>query len=228
MYFCMDCDAEPVCAECVVHQGAPHHGHRVLKLKDALQRLQAEELPRIEQRARDRAERNAQAAQKAAALRRDLSLTISQGRQRLQEAFVRLRANLAQKETQLLTGIEDCARVADTALAARAEQVEDRAREVWDCHEQLCNFDIHGDEVRALNVYSDAKAAVVHFLEPMEGIDGGGISSVLESVKLQVREALAEQVQAVAQLAERVPEIRRGGVGGGAAATIARRPFSAE
>jgi len=197
-----------------VHQGAPHYGHRVLKLREALQRLAAEELPRLERRARERAERNAHVAQKALALRRDLSLTISQGRQRLQEAFVRLRANLSQKEAQLQAGVEECARVADTALAARGAQVEERAREVWDCHEQLSGFHAHGDEVRALNAYAAAKAAVVRYLEPMEGVDGGGITNVLESVKTQVRETLHDQVQAVHALAGRVPDIRRGGLGG--------------
>jgi len=209
-FFCLDCEVEPICAECVVHVGAPHFGHKVLKLNAALQRLCAEELPRLESLARERVEHNAQLGQKAVALRRDLSLTISQGRQRLQEAFVRMRASLGQKESQLLAGVEEVARVADVALSTRATQVEERAGEVWECHQQLSNFDAHGDEVRALNAYAASKIAVLHYLEHTEGIDGGGISTVLESVKSQVREVLQDQVESVVTLANDVPQIRRG------------------
>jgi len=229
-FFCLDCETEPVCAECVVHHGSAHHGHRVLKIKEAFMRLSNEELPRLEQMARDRAEARAQAAQRAEALRRDLSLTISQGRQRIQEAFVRLRVGLSQKEAQLLAGVEDCVRAADAVLQVRGAQVEERAGQVWDSHSMLSKFETRGDEVKALNTYAAARVAVARFLEPMEGVDGGGVVRLLDMLKSQVREALKEQVAAVATLSTRVPEIRHSGGSGndqcrpGAAAGSAAPP----
>lgn len=124
---------------------------------------------------------------------------------------MRLRANLSQKEAQLLAGVEDCTRSADAVLQVRGAQVEERAGQVWDSHAALASFDTRGDEVKALNAYAAARVTVGRFLEPLEGVDGGGLVRLLDVLKSQVRDALKGQVSALGTLSARVPEIRRSG-----------------
>jgi len=209
-FFCLDCESEPVCAECVVHQGALHHGHRVLKIKDAFKKLCHEEMLRLEQVGRDRTEDRAQAAHRADVLKRDLSLSISQGRQRIQESFARLRNTMNQKGAQMQSGIEACSRAADAVLAGRTAQIDERVGEIWDAHAMLSNFDTDGDEVKILNTYAVLQLAVSRYMEPFESVDGGGFMRLLDGMKTQVRDAIAEQLANASHLSGRVSEVRGG------------------
>lgn len=213
-FFCFDCETEPICAECVVHHGARHHGHRVMKLSEAFQRLAEEEIPRMEQVGRKRAEDRAHACQRADGLRRDLTTTISQGRQRIKDAFVRLRSSLHQKEAQLLAGLEESAQAADGLVGERLAVVEERAGEIWATHVSLSKFDTKGDEVKSLNSYAAARVLMREFLEPLPGVDDGGLAALLDGLQRQLRETMAEQAGAVADFTSRAPEIRRAGSAG--------------
>jgi len=210
-FFCLDCESECICAECAVQRDGAHHGHDVINVRTAYQRLSGE-IASLLEASRMRANENARTIQQAKVMRRDLDSVIDRGKRSIQEAFEHMQASLRVKEAELLTGCDDCRAAADRALARRAEEAERRASEVWEVHAMLDGVDTHGDEVKVLNSYAVTRAAAVRILDlPAGSPDSGGLVQELEDLKDQVHRTLEAQAVGVASLSARVPELRRAG-----------------
>lgn len=216
-FYCLDCHSECICAECAVQRNGAHHGHDVINMRAAYQKLSREMTALIEV-ARERSAENTRAVQQADVLRQDLDLVINQGKRSMQEAFERLRCSLQQKEEGILVGLGECSTSADKVLADRAGRAEQQAGEVWDAHGALRSLESRGggdgeEEVRALNSYAAANAAVARLLQPSElaGSDNTDLTQLIENLKNQVRDTLNKKKNSVAALSANVPDIRRSG-----------------
>ncbi|CAE8604930.1 unnamed protein product [Polarella glacialis] len=128
-FFCLDCQTECTCAECAVQRDGRHYGHDVVNVRSAYHRLSSS-IDSLLVASSARAQERAEALKRSAALRLELDLILSRGKQGIQEAFNRLHASIQHKESALLKGAEDCGQAADAILLDRAEQVERRAEEV--------------------------------------------------------------------------------------------------
>merc|ERR1712113_1241195 len=100
----------------------------------------------------------------------------------------------------------------------RAGSAEQQSGEVWEAHAALRSLETnrssdHGGEedVRALNAYASAKAAVARLLEPGDtaGGDTAELAQLIDNLKSDVRDQLKTQKSAIAALSANVPEIRR-------------------
>jgi len=187
-----------------VQRDGAHHGHNVVNVRVAYQQLSGE-ISALLESSRERCDDNAQAARQASALKGDLDLIISRGKQSVQEAFEHLRTNLRDKEAELLADAEARARVADRRLMERAEEAERKAHDVRRAHAAVSGLDTRGDEVTALNSYSAVKASFGSFLQPQTNADGD-LQRLLEDVKAQPLKAQATEVTT---LSARVPSLRR-------------------
>merc|ERR1719387_1242242 len=122
-FFCLDCETECICAECVVH-GA-HKGHEVLNVKKAYANLcgKVEQLLDV---AKQRIEELGSSIQQLEGQKRDLELVAVGGRQGIRDAFKTLRAQLTQKEAEVLRRIEESASDAKERLEQHAPATEEK------------------------------------------------------------------------------------------------------
>lgn len=115
-YFCLKCQCDCVCAECVLN--GTHRGHEVLNVREAVRRL-PERVAELATAARLRAEEIAGAAERVRAGRQELALVAARGGKDLQAATERLAGALHREEEAVLAEVAHCA--ADVAEILRAD-----------------------------------------------------------------------------------------------------------
>lgn len=150
-YFCLKCQTECVCAECVIH--GEHKGHEVLTVREAVRRL-PEKVRELATAARLRAEEIAGIAQRANDGRRDLATVAEAGRKDLRDAMEKLGAALKQEEDALLAEVDRCAADVSEVLRIEPEHRTSRALEELQKHREA------GDAAQALVWYARLKKAV--------------------------------------------------------------------
>jgi len=150
-YFCLQCQTECICAECVIH--GEHRGHEVLNVREAVKRL-PEKVGELANTTRLRAEEIAGHAQRAQEGRRELAAAAERGRAEVRGALKTLGASLRQDEKVLLGEVERC--VADVAEVLRV----DSEAALVQALEELQKHQEAGDAARALAWYSKLKQLV--------------------------------------------------------------------
>eukprot|EP00927_Polykrikos_kofoidii_P077202 TRINITY_DN74170_c0_g1_i1.p1 TRINITY_DN74170_c0_g1~~TRINITY_DN74170_c0_g1_i1.p1 ORF type:complete len:493 (-),score=74.34 TRINITY_DN74170_c0_g1_i1:292-1692(-) len=207
-FFCMDCDSECICAECAVE--AAHTGRQVMKVQKAYQSL-AGEIDKTLDDLRLRTEDQAQIKREALELKSELDAIIGKGKESIQQAFKQLRVSLAQKETELLAGIDSCEKSANDALNSRVTPASALSEALQEAHVALRKIDTNGDEVRALNTFASVRVTVSQLVDPLVGADGAALVRLLDDLRVELRASLEQQSSGVMALGSRVHEIRRNG-----------------
>lgn len=209
-FFCLECECECICAECVVE--GVHKGHRVVnvrkasaQLTDAFGQALAEAEARLEDRAR--------AAQREQALRRDVEAVVSRGRRTLQETFEQLQVSLSRREAELLASAEQQERRACELLRTRAAPAQARSRELKEAEAPLRSLErLRGGEVelvRSLNAFAASQGKVSQLLGPTEGLEGGALTHLLDSLKRQISDEVCQHTASVEALASHVEGLSR-------------------
>lgn len=209
-FFCLDCECECICAECVV-EGA-HKGHRAVNVRKARSQLADafdQALAEAEARLADRA----RAAQRAQSLRRDVDAVVLRGRRALQESFEQVQASLSRREAEMLTSAEQQEQRACETLRARAAPSQARARELQEADANLRGLErLRGGEVetvRALNAFAASQARVSRLLGPIEDLEGGALSHLLNSLKHQISDDMCQYTASVEELAGHIEGLSR-------------------
>jgi len=218
-FFCMDCDDECVCAECAVD--AAHRGREVMAVRKAYQTL-SPHLDKTLEGLQARADDHTKMRREADALKTDLNAVIGTGKQNIQESFRKLRATIAQKETELLAGIDACETSTAQALASRMQPASTQATALQELQAVLRQIDPRGEEVKALNAFAAAKVAVEDLVEPHTGVSANALIQLLDDLRLELRGALDHQTANVASLGSFVKDIRQNGMAGPVAGTLGR------
>lgn len=150
-YFCLRCQSECICAECVIH--GEHKGHEVLNVREAVRRL-PEKVGELATTTRVRAEDIAGVARCANEGRRDLATVAERGRKDLRAAIEQLGLALMQEEKVLLTEVDRC--------AADVNEVLHLEPEVRICQalDELYKHKEAGDAALALKWYAQLKKVV--------------------------------------------------------------------
>merc|ERR1712217_412961 len=94
-YFCLRCQTECICAECVLN--GSHKGHDVLNVREATRGL-PERIAALSSSVRSRAEEFASIAEQAGHGRREIAEVVTRGRKEIQNEFEQLAAVLRQEE----------------------------------------------------------------------------------------------------------------------------------
>eukprot|EP00929_Paragymnodinium_shiwhaense_P030546 TRINITY_DN17290_c0_g1_i3.p1 TRINITY_DN17290_c0_g1~~TRINITY_DN17290_c0_g1_i3.p1 ORF type:complete len:431 (-),score=114.04 TRINITY_DN17290_c0_g1_i3:142-1434(-) len=204
-FFCLDCESECICAECAIE--AAQKGRQVMKVHKAYQML-AGDVDRALEALRGRSAEQQQIRKEAESLKSDLDLIICKGKQNIQEAFQQLRAALDKKETELLEGIDYAETTATQALAKQVEPLMAHSNALQEAQMSMRKIDASSDEVKALNNFAAAKVTVGNLVDPLNGVDGGGLMQLLGDLKGELRNALDIQTNRVGSIGVRVPQLR--------------------
>lgn len=175
-FFCLECETEVCCAECVLH--GPHRGHSVLNIRESAARLQ-DKVSAMAGQLQTQIDEISAEAQRIQRDRRDLAEAAAKGRSDLRAAFAQLRAALAEKEKALLVEVDQCAQEVEGILKTRAED-EGNFQEAI---EGVQRAGRGGDAVESLNWYARLRQLIAEVPSPPP-------SSEAESVFLELKEQL--------------------------------------
>ena len=152
-FFCLSC-VECICAECAIQRTAAHHGHDVVNTRVAFQQLSDSMKQALETAAAhlegSPATQRAQ-MQPVEDVFSNIKLDVVNG-------FESLFSSLKTKEEELLLGVEECGRLVDGLLLAKAQHYEARLAGLDRLQEMLPGLagpkeSELGDEVQRLNRY---------------------------------------------------------------------------
>merc|ERR1712232_1359003 len=231
-YFCATCECACICAECIVH-GA-HRGHDVLRVGKAHEALRARAGTLLDE-ALALEDEFAVVTDKLTWRRKEIERAAARGRASVRSAFARVRAQLADRETELLDSLDTYERDTMQRLEKGAGDHEQRLGELRKLQESLRARCRSGDAVEALNAYASAKSAIESLREtfrreevsiagpPEEFIGLAG--SARAEIDLHA-EGLASLEEAVASLCERGAEFQNQAVpriGAAAGGGVVRR-----
>lgn len=208
-FYCMDWDTECLCAECAVE--AAGQGRNVLKVTKAYQGL-ASKIDDTIFALQRRSEANERQTKEAEDVRSDLESIIRKGKQDIQDSFRRLQSLLAQRESELLVGVDAFESSAIRAIQNRTAPAAGHWSALQDARSALRNVDAHGqEEVLALNAFSGIRRTVARLLEPQTGVDRNGFLQAVSELQADLHGSLDAQVAGVIALGSKIKEIRRKG-----------------
>lgn len=161
-YFCLECQTECICAECVIH--GEHRGHEVLNVREAVRRL-PEKVGELATSTRLQAERLAGVVQRASESRRELAAVAERSRKDLRTAIEQLGLAMHQEEKAILTDVDRCA--ADVTGLLR---VDPEARLVQALEELRRHREVD-DVGQALIWYAKLKKVVESPVEPVKDVE---------------------------------------------------------
>ena len=154
-FFCLSC-VECICAECVIHVGSAHHDHEVVNVRVAFQQLSQPIKQALE---------TAAARLQASPKRRQSELlpledAFSKMKLDVVNTFESLFSSLKNKEEELVRGANDCGRLLDTTMLAKARDYEAQLAELGRLQamlDALADGQTVMDEVQRLNLYVAVK-----------------------------------------------------------------------
>merc|ERR1712232_311368 len=156
-YFCATCECACICAECIVH-GA-HRGHDVLRVGKAHEALRARAGTLLDE-ALALEDEFATVTDKFAWRRKEIERAAARGRASVRSAFARVRAQLADREAELLESLDTYERDTMVRMEKGNSDHDQRLGELSKLQESLRSRCRSGDAVEALNAYANAKLVI--------------------------------------------------------------------
>eukprot|EP00928_Gymnodinium_smaydae_P088933 TRINITY_DN72969_c0_g1_i1.p1 TRINITY_DN72969_c0_g1~~TRINITY_DN72969_c0_g1_i1.p1 ORF type:complete len:549 (+),score=33.07 TRINITY_DN72969_c0_g1_i1:51-1697(+) len=211
-YFCVTCECTCICAECIVH--GPHRGHEVMRVGRAFEALRARAGALLDE-AQALEDDFAVVTDKLAWRRKDIERAAARGRASVRSAFARVRAQLADRETELLESLDAYEGDSLSRLERGTHDHDIRLSELSRLQESLRSRCRSGDAVDALNTYAAAKASISALREGFNQEEHSVIGSPADFINLAGSakaemdlhaEGLASLEEAVASLCERGTE----------------------
>lgn len=159
-YFCARCECACICAECVVQKDGRHRDHEVMRTGRAHEALRARAGALIDE-AVALEDDFAMVADRLAWRRKDVERAAARGRASVRSAFARVRAQLTDRETELLESLDLYESDSLMRLDRGTYEHTNRLSELRRLQESLRTRCRNGaDAVEALNTYAAAKAAI--------------------------------------------------------------------
>lgn len=156
-YFCATCECACVCADCVV--SGKHHGHEVMKVGRAHEALRARTGALLDE-ALALEDDFAVVQDKLSWRRKDVERAAARGRASVRSAFARVRAQLADREQELLEALDGYEQGSLSRIDGGSSEHGSRLSELRQLQDTLRARARAGDAVSALNAYAAAKAAI--------------------------------------------------------------------
>jgi len=212
MYFCATCECACICAECVVQRNGRHREHEVMRATRAHEALRVRAGALMDE-AVALEDDFAMVADRLAWRRKDVERAAARGRASVRSAFARVRAQLTDRESELLESLDLYETSSLSKLDHGTSEHESHLRELKQLQEGLrtrCRSG--GDAVEALNTYAAAKATITALREAFRKDDFNATGPPDEFVNLAGSaraeldlhaEGLASLEEAVASLCER-------------------------
>lgn len=208
-YFCVSCECLCICSDCVVH--GSHRGHEVMRVARAHEALRARAGGLLDE-ALALEDDLAVVADKLAWRRKDIERAAARGRASVRSAFARVRAQLAEREQELLESLDVYESDSVCRLDRGTSDHDHRLTELRRLQESLRSRCRGSDPGEALNAYAAAKASITSMREAFQQEEFTSARSPEDFVNLAGSaraeldlhaEGLASLEEAVAQLCER-------------------------
>ena len=154
-FFCLSC-VECICAECVIHLGSAHHNHEVVNVRVAFQQLSQP----IKQTLETAAARLQASPKRSRSELLPLEDAFSKMKLDVVNSFESLFSSLKNKEEELVGGADDCGRLLDATMLAKAQDYEAQLAELGRLQamlDALADGQTVMDEVQRLNLYVAVK-----------------------------------------------------------------------
>lgn len=196
-YFCLQCQTDCVCAECVLN--GIHKGHDVLNVREATRGL-PERIASLASSVRTRAEEFAGIAEQADHGRREIADIVTRGRQEIQREFEQLAAVLRQEEDALLDEVDRCSADVSEILGVKDEAHVREAQTMLQRSHQA------GDATQALDWYAKLKKAVAAPLPQCPSVGG---EDPVAPLKAQLRRGFDGRLAGIAEVAKRIAELNQ-------------------
>lgn len=193
-YFCLRCQTDCICAECVLH--GEHRGHEVLNVREAVRQL-PEKVGELAAAARLRAEEVAGVIEHAKAGRREMSHILERGRNDVRLLVEQLSLVLQKEEEALLAEVDGCAADVGAILQVDGEQHLAAA-----LHELRRHRDC-GDAAQALLWYARVRQVV-----STPAADSLDAERVAAQLKGQLQRGFESRLSGLASLAGYLAELR--------------------
>jgi len=160
MYFCATCECACICAECVVQKEGRHREHEVMKATRACEALRSR-LTVLLDDAVSLEDDLSLVSDRLAWRRKDIERAAARGRASVRSAFARVRAQLADRESELLESLDTYESSSLSRLEQGTTEQSSYLTELRHLQDRLRSRCRSGDDaVEALNAYVQAKAAV--------------------------------------------------------------------
>ncbi|CAE7500759.1 unnamed protein product [Symbiodinium microadriaticum] len=211
-YFCATCECLCICAECVIQKNGRHRDHEVLRVAKAHEVLKSRAGALLDE-AIALEDDFSMVGDRLAWRRKDIERAAARGRASVRSAFARVRAQLNEREAELLESLDAYETGSLSHIDTGHSEYGSRLNELRKLQENLrsrCRND--GDAVEALNTFSTAKAAITSLREAFRQEEFNAASPPDEFVGLAGSaraeldlhaEGLASLEEAVASLCER-------------------------
>jgi len=160
MYFCATCECACVCAECVVQKDGRHRDHEVMRATRACEALRSRVGALLDDAVALEDDLSL-VSDRLAWRRKDIERAAARGRASVRSAFARVRAQLADRESELLESLDGYESASLTRLEQSNTEQSSYLAELRRLQDSLRSRCRSGDDaVEALNAYAEAKAAV--------------------------------------------------------------------
>lgn len=164
-YFCVTCECSCICADCIV--AGLHQGHEVMKVGKANEALKARAGALLDE-ALALEDDLAVVQDKLSWRRKDVERAAARGRASVRSAFARVRAQLADREAELLESLDTYEHRSISQLDGGTSEHDDRLNELRHLQEtmraRLREGSAHS-AVSSLNAYAAVKVAIASLRE---------------------------------------------------------------
>lgn len=172
-FFCANCECFCICAECVVQKSGQHHGHEVMRVQHAHDKLRARAGVLLDEAVRLEDEFSL-VVDRVMWKRKDIERAAARGRASVRSAFERVRAQLNDRETELLESLDTYESTSFGKLDQGNGDVVRRLDELRALQDNLRLRCRNGqDPVEALNTYATAKKTIQHMSQVVLKDDSG-------------------------------------------------------
>lgn len=202
-YFCLTCECECLCAECVIH--GDHQGHEVLLIREAAKKLPSWSADLLNS-ARLREEELTAMAEVVSKELQHMNAYVDSSRQNLRAQIEQVNAGLESEEKVLMSEVQRCSSEVVDILAQPEQSVEDHIKELSlalrRCHST-------GEAISSLNAFVRLSTAMK---APLSLNDHGiGIGDL----KAQLQRGFESRLASIANLANQINQIGQAPVRGG-------------
>lgn len=198
-YFCLGCQTECVCAECVLN--GDHRGHEVLNVREAVQ-LIPERLAELADAARLRAQELATVIESVREGRQEIADMAGQGRHQLHSAFERLACILQEEEEAILAEVGRC-----SADVLELLNVDDDAQ-LREAHAMLQRHQQLGNVPQTLNWYARLKNLLATpAAQPAYAHDVGDDADPAAPLKAQLQRGFEKRFAGIAEVGRGIAEL---------------------
>eukprot|EP00933_Yihiella_yeosuensis_P025726 TRINITY_DN19960_c0_g1_i1.p1 TRINITY_DN19960_c0_g1~~TRINITY_DN19960_c0_g1_i1.p1 ORF type:complete len:548 (-),score=91.64 TRINITY_DN19960_c0_g1_i1:37-1680(-) len=213
-YFCATCECACICAECVIQKNGRHRNCEVLRVGRAHEVLRSRAGALLDE-AVSLEDDFAMVGDRLSWRRKDIERAAARGRASVRSAFSRVRAQLNEREAELLESLDayesDSLNTLDLGGTEHSSRLNE-LRRLQDNLRSRCRNS--GDAVEALNTYSAAKSAIASLREAFrqEEFNSAGPPEEFVGLAGSARAELDLHAEGLASLEEAVASLCEKGV----------------